>query len=59
MVYSVPMIHGQCGKYIENALNAYRSGDRDHPTMRAIAGSLRTRTSPTWPRTTASPREKK
>jgi cytochrome c553 len=40
MVYSVPMINGQTGKYIENALNAYRSGDRSHPTMRAIAGSL-------------------
>lgn len=40
MVYSVPMIHGQSAKYIENALTAYRSGDRAHPTMRAIAGSL-------------------
>jgi cytochrome c553 len=40
MVYSVPMIHGQSAKYIENALNAYRSGDRSHPTMKAIAGSL-------------------
>jgi cytochrome c553 len=40
MVYSVPMIHGQSGKYIENALNAYRSGERNHPTMKAIAGSL-------------------
>ena len=40
MVYSVPMIHGQSAKYIENALAAYRSGDRAHPTMRAIAGSL-------------------
>ena len=40
MVYSVPMIHGQSAKYIENALSAYRSGDRSHPTMRAIAGSL-------------------
>ncbi len=39
-VYPVPMIHGQTGKYIQNALNAYRSGDRSHPTMRAIAGSL-------------------
>jgi cytochrome c553 len=39
-VFSVPMIRGQSGKYIENALNAYRSGDRAHPTMRAIAGSL-------------------
>jgi len=40
MVYSVPMIHGQSAKYLENALNAYRSGDRSHPTMKAIAGSL-------------------
>lgn len=40
MVYSVPMINGQSAKYIENALTAYRSGDRAHPTMRAIAGSL-------------------
>jgi cytochrome c553 len=40
MVYSVPMINGQPAKYIENALTAYRSGDRAHPTMRAIAGSL-------------------
>jgi cytochrome c553 len=39
-VFSVPMIRGQSSKYIENALNAYRSGDRAHPTMRAIAGSL-------------------
>lgn len=39
-VYSVPMIHGQSAKYIENALAAYRSGDRNHPTMKAIAGSL-------------------
>ncbi|MGE0802411.1 MAG: cytochrome c [Lautropia sp.] len=39
-VYHVPMIKGQTSKYIENALNAYRSGDRSHPTMRAIAGSL-------------------
>ena len=40
MVYSVPMINGQTAKYIENALNAYRSGDRNHPTMKAVAGSL-------------------
>lgn len=39
-VFSVPMIHGQTSKYIENALNAYRSGDRNFPTMQAIAGSL-------------------
>ena len=40
IVYTVPMIHGQTGKYIENSLNAYRSGARSHPTMRAVAGSL-------------------
>jgi cytochrome c553 len=39
-VYSVPMIVGQSGRYIESALIAYRKGDRSHPTMRAIAGSL-------------------
>ncbi len=39
-VYQVPMIHGQTAKYLENALIAYRRGDRSHPTMRAIAGSL-------------------
>ena len=39
-VYMVPKIHGQTMKYIENALNAYRSGDRSNATMRAIAGSL-------------------
>ncbi|RPH42903.1 MAG: cytochrome c [Burkholderiales bacterium] len=39
-VYSVPMITGQSAKYIEASLVAYRKGDRSHPTMRAIAGSL-------------------
>lgn len=39
-VYSVPMIGGQSAKYIEAALNAYKKGERKHPTMRAIAGSL-------------------
>ena len=39
-VYQVPMIHGQTPQYIVAALTAYRKGDRDHPTMRAIAGSL-------------------
>ncbi len=40
VVYSVPKINGQTQRYIELALTAYRNGDRDHPTMRAIAGSL-------------------
>ena len=39
-VYEVPMIVGQSSKYIESALQAYRKGDRSHPTMRAIAGGL-------------------
>jgi cytochrome c553 len=39
-VYSVPKLYGQSAKYIENALIAYRKGDRSHPTMRSIAGSL-------------------
>lgn len=39
-VYHVPMIVGQNQKYIEAALNAYRAGERKHPTMGAIAGQL-------------------
>ena len=39
-VYQVPMISGQGGKYIAAALTAYKKGDRKHPTMRGIAGSL-------------------
>jgi len=39
-VYNVPMIAGQNARYIEVALEAYRSGARNHPTMDAIAGSL-------------------
>jgi cytochrome c553 len=39
-VHKVPMIAGQNAKYIAAALNEYKAGDRRHPTMRAIAGSL-------------------
>lgn len=39
-VYAVPKITGQSAKYLEAALLAYRKGERSHPTMRAIAGSL-------------------
>lgn len=39
-IYRVPKISGQNGKYLVSALEAYRKGDRLHPTMRAIAGSL-------------------
>ncbi len=40
LVYHVPMIAGQNPGYIANALKAYRAGDRSHPSMRGIAGSL-------------------
>lgn len=39
-VHKVPMIAGQSAKYIAAALNAYKNGDRKHPTMRGIAMSL-------------------
>jgi len=39
-VYQVPMIGGQNEKYIINALNAYKKGERSHPTMRGIAESM-------------------
>ena len=39
-VYSVPKIDGQHAPYIVSALRAYKSGERRHPSMRAIAASL-------------------
>ncbi|MFY8177996.1 MAG: c-type cytochrome [Limnohabitans sp.] len=39
-VYKVPKISGQAEKYIANVLNAYKKGERKHPTMRGIADSL-------------------
>ena len=39
-VYKVPKIAGQGAKYIVSALNAYKKGDRKHPSMRAIAQTL-------------------
>jgi cytochrome c553 len=39
-IHKVPMISGQSGKYIIAALNAYKKGERKHPTMRGIAASL-------------------
>lgn len=38
--YHVPMITGQQAVYIVNALQAYKSGARAHPSMRGIAQSL-------------------
>jgi cytochrome c553 len=39
-VYRVPMIAGQNPGYIVKALEAYKSGERNHPSMRAIARGL-------------------
>jgi cytochrome c553 len=39
-VYHVPKIAGQQPAYIVNALKAYKTGERSHPSMRGIAGSL-------------------
>ena len=39
-VHKVPKISGQSAKYIASALNAYKKGDRKHPSMRGIAESL-------------------
>jgi len=39
-VYKVPKIAGQNGKYIVAALTGYKKGERKHPSMRGIAGSL-------------------
>jgi cytochrome c553 len=39
-VYSVPKIDGQHAAYIVSALRAYKSGERSHPSMRAIAAGL-------------------
>jgi hypothetical protein len=39
-VYKVPKISGQSEKYITTVLNAYKKGERKHPTMRGIATSL-------------------
>jgi cytochrome c553 len=39
-VYSVPKLDGQHAAYIVKALRAYKSGERSHPSMRAVAASL-------------------
>jgi cytochrome c553 len=39
-VYKVPKIGGQHAAYIVKALQEYKSGERSHPSMRAIAASL-------------------
>ena len=39
-VYHVPKLGGQHPAYIIQALQAYKRGDRAHPSMQAIAESL-------------------
>jgi cytochrome c553 len=39
-VYHVPKLGGQHASYIVKALQEYKSGERSHPTMRAIAAGL-------------------
>lgn len=39
-IHKVPMISGQSGPYIVASLKAYQKGERKHPSMRGIAGSL-------------------
>jgi cytochrome c553 len=39
-IHKVPMISGQNAKFIVAALNAYKKGERKHPTMKGIAVSL-------------------
>jgi cytochrome c553 len=39
-VHKVPMLAGQSARYMQAALAAYRSGERRHPTMKAVAASL-------------------
>ncbi len=38
--YQVPKLGGQNPGYIVAALKAYKAGDRNHPTMKAIASGL-------------------
>lgn len=39
-VYRVPKLTGQNASYLVLALKEYKSGNRGHPTMKAIAASL-------------------
>jgi cytochrome c553 len=39
-VYHVPKLGGQHAAYLVNALKQYKSGERDHATMRSIAATL-------------------
>ena len=40
VVYHVPKLGGQSAAYLISALNAYKSGQRQHPSMKGVAASL-------------------
>lgn len=40
VLYRVPKIAGQSEAYMVSALKAYKSGERSHPSMKAISASL-------------------
>ena len=40
VVYHVPKLGGKTASYLVSALNAYKQGQRSHPSMRGIAASL-------------------
>lgn len=40
VVYHVPMLGGQTSAYLVNALRAYKTGERSHPSMQGIAKGL-------------------
>ena len=39
-IHKVPKISGQSAKFIVSSLNAYKKGERKHPTMRGISEAL-------------------
>jgi cytochrome c553 len=42
-VYQVPRLGGQHAEYIVKALEAYKTGARNHPSMKGIAATLSTK----------------
>ena len=40
VLYRVPKIAGQNEAYIVSSLQAYKSGERSHPSMRAVSSAL-------------------
>jgi cytochrome c553 len=42
-VYNVPRLGGQHAEYIVKALEAYKTGARNHPSMKGIAATLSTK----------------